>query len=295
MAELTVRMLTLAGFEARNINGVIQVTVDGIEYYVENLPTNIAHGAIPVRVIDKLKNKGIIVLIFDDKSVYVAKLSTDVCINGVWYTRGPCGRYIGHLYDNMYTSFENKWIDRNLYLLCNNYKINIEQINSRSILDANFMPAVANRVNVQNNGLKLVADDPYSGGNHLFTFIHGTIANIVDGVYEYITGDGLFRYLNREKGKTFMYLFDPQTKQYTLANSDETVELIGIDKFEAKKENGLYDEFQINYDLSGIRSLLQVFHYKDIFFILGHPAPIILDARKPGSGEKTKAAVAAVE
>lgn len=292
MAEPTVRMLTLAGFEARNINGVIQVTVDGIEYYVENLPTHIAHGAIPVRIVNKLKNKGIIVLIFDDKSVYVAKLSTDVCIDGVWYTRKPCTRYIGCLYDNIYTSFENKWIDRNLYTSLSYYKTNIKQINSRSILDTNFMPAVTERVNVQNNGLKLVVVDARVEGNHLFTLFRGTIANIVDGVYEYIAVDDPVRYLNREKGKLFMYLFDPQTKQNTLASSDETVELIEFDKIKAKKENGLYDGFRINYDLSGVRSLLQVFHYGDIFFVVSQSAPIILDARKPGSGEKTKVAAA---
>jgi hypothetical protein len=192
----------------------------------------------------------------------------------------------------MYTSFENKWIERNLYLLCNHYTIEIKQINSRSILDVNFMPVVAERVNGQNNGLKLVAVDPRVEGNHLFTLFRGTIANIVDGVYEYIAGDGPFRYLNREKGKTFMYLFDIQTKQNTLASSDETVELIEFDKIKAKKENNLYNGFRINYDLSGIRSLLQVFHYKDIFFVVHHSAPIILDARKPDSGLKTKAAVA---
>jgi hypothetical protein len=175
---------------------------------------------------------------------------------------------------------------------CNNYSSKIKPINEYSVLGNDFMPAVAEQIDIQNDGLKFVAFTPYLKSNHLFTIIYKSLANIVDGVYLNSMQDGPFKYVNKD-GKQFALLTDMQTGEPTLASSDEIVELTRIDKLVATFKDGLYDGFQIMDNLDG--SMLNVLHYKDIFFVLDNPLPIILDARKPKSGLKTKVAIASAE
>jgi hypothetical protein len=174
-------------------------------------------------------------------------------------------------------------------MLCNDYNVNVKPINEYSVLSNDFMPAIADQIDIENDGLKLVSVTSYLKGNHLFTVIY---ESLVDGVYLDSMHDGPFKYMNKD-GKLFALLTDLKTRKLTLASSDEIVESTRIDMIETTFKDGLFDGFKIMDNLNGC--MLNVLHYKDIFFILDNPAPVILDARKPNSGLKTKAAAALAE
>lgn len=174
-------------------------------------------------------------------------------------------------------------------MLCNDYNVNVKSINEYSVLGNDFIPAIADQIDIQNDGLKLVSYTTRLEGNHLFTVIY---ESLVDGVYLNSMQDGPFKYMNAD-GKLFALLTDLKTRKLTLASSNEIVELTRIDMIGTTFKDGLFDGFKIMDNFNN--SMLNVLHYKDIFFVLDNSALVILDARKPNSGLKTKAAAASAE
>jgi hypothetical protein len=146
-------------------------------------------------------------------------------------------------------------------------------------------------MDILNIGLKFVVnDDVWIVSNNLFRYINN---KHVDGKFVKSERDDLFRFVD-ENGKLFALLINPSNSEQTFASSDKVLEFTDIGHFSVKPKNGLYNDFQVKYDVEkfGIR---RIYYYRDMFFIITHDLIVELDARKPGSGEKTKAAVASVE
>ncbi len=101
------------------------------------------------------------------------------------------------------------------------------------------MPATAEQIDIQNDGLKLVSFTTRLKGNHLFTIIY---ESLVDGVYLNSMQDGPFKYVNAD-GKLFALLTDLKTRKLTLASSDEIVKLTRIDMIGTTFKDGLYKDY----------------------------------------------------
>jgi hypothetical protein len=292
-ADAAERALIMARFNAKRINHVVRVIFNGETYYVKKLPATMYYGAELTWANEKIVKKGDINLCFDHIRRFTLKLSTDeIYLYNRSYRLCSGLNYDGHLFNNMYTSYKNKWIVSDAYdNLINRESYKIESFDDYSILDSNFMPAVAEPIDILNIGFKFVVNNGVLiVSNNLFSLINH---KHVDGKFVKSERDDLFRFVD-ENGKLFALLINPRNSEQTLASSDKVLEFTDIGHFSVKPKNGLYNDFQVKYDVEkfGVRT---IYYYRDMFFIINYASIVELDARKPDSGLKTKAAVASVE
>jgi hypothetical protein len=104
---------------------------------------------------------------------------------------------------------------------------------------------------------------------------------IIDGLYSRRFYEcGVFKYEN-DNGEIFICTIDPKTGEASLVNEEKNIKLNKIESYILACEDGLYDGFKIIYR----------FDYTFFAFSRMPYRLVILDARKPDSGQKTKAAI----
>jgi hypothetical protein len=112
----------------------------------------------------------------------------------------------------------------------------------------------------------------------------------------------VFKYEN-DNGEIFICAIDPKTGDASLVNEEKNIKLNRIESYILACEDVLYGGFKINYhnmaelcydydEITGKKTpIIYRFDYTFFAFIRMPYRLVILDARKPDSGQKTKAAI----
>jgi hypothetical protein len=277
---------------------VTQVKIEGENYYVypvtrvNDQNTKFTN----IRIIDRLNGLKIVFNDNDDKTsyeIYLEKYYT--YINGHEYElfRGDEDDVFGYLMDDMYLSFKNRW-------RCGN-----------TLLDTNFMPVDAQKIDIVSAGYKFVAPMGIKCVLNDFTIFGEYIA---DG--EYVRDSelpGIFKFYNKkDKGELFALLSADNGVE--LASNRRIIKLTHqYDCLLKKQHNGLYGGYIIKTKLTsdfmgflivkdntpnGKSAVIdysdctyQIFQYKfTIFALLNNGKLAELDVCAPHSGMRTKAA-----
>jgi hypothetical protein len=309
-AKAAADALTKTGFKVALFNyvNVIRVEIDGIYWYVDNLPELDNYGVlINGRLKTCCKECCGIVIEFDNKTHWEFNLFVDsVGINGYYYTLISKCKYEGHLRGNVFTKYSNVWIRNDLsnYLddLLTDGKLP-DDIDNK-ILNADFTPVESQVVNIKNEGLKFVARLQI-GESKIQTFTlfiteFGETKYITKGKYTYNFSCDIFKYKNGDSDddvvtELFAALINPHNKRVSLASSDKVIALIDVGECIVERDNGQY----VGYEVGGkyITKYFKynkvyptVYKFKDTFFSFKLSKPVELDARMPGSGMRTKPA-----
>ena len=276
---------------------VTQVKIEGENYYVypvtrvNDQNTNFTN----IRIIDRLNGLKIVFNDNDDKTsyeIYLEKYHT--YINGHEYELFRGGEYdiSGYLMGDMYSSIKNRW-------RCGN-----------TLLDTNFMPVNAQKIDIVSDGFKFVSPMDIECVLNDFTIFGEYIA---DG--EYVRDNelpGIFKFYNKkDKGELFALL--SVNDGVELASNKRIIKLTSQYRYLLKKQHGgLYGgyiiktkltsdfmRFLIDGDTPNGKSVViedsdctyRIFRYKfTIFALLNNGKIVELDVCAPNSGMRTKAA-----
>lgn len=234
---------------AKRIN-IVKVTIGADVYYVCPLPEITEYGRIFIHTEYKRfsASRGRIDLYYENGiKCKIALNKSAVEINGVKY----CSEnypHIGHLCGNMYISYENAWIMHMVYSSLNDSKRGLQNLltnierNDLAILDLDFNAKQPIRIDIQNEGFKVVLWTEIRNKD-TFTLINGFIT---DGLYSESGRDDLFKYVN-PIGELTALLVDTQSGGMTLASSTQSVELTDLKSCLIRRENGLYAGFDIKF------------------------------------------------
>lgn len=294
--------------------GVVKILIDQEWWYVRNVFEPRKFGKIFIKSAFKkyiTTNNAELSLYYDDGSVCLVDLSLDkVEIRGKIYCKSRAKTYIGHLINCSYISYVSKWVlDDSFPYLVEKLEDIIEDlkkmdfdIKRSDVLNEDFTPANPMLLDIINADHKLVVAELPCFKIKTFT-LFGHEKYIIDGLYSRRFYEcGVFKYEN-DNGEIFICAIDPKTGEASLVNEEKNIKLNKIESYILACEDGLYDGFKINYhnmaelcydydEITGKKTpIIYRFDYTFFAFIRMPYRLVILDARKPDSGQKTKAAI----
>ena len=172
---------------------IVRLTVNGRVYFIENMPQIANYDNCTKLEINTKYNA--VSFVIDDEIMSARYGSNKVSINGFCYrqlSEFTKVTYKGHLHGNLYTSYENAFIKTGSYpLRINNIRKCTEAESPRdldnppidmgnNILSADdFNPVKAVRVDIKNEGFKLVAEVYIQSIKNMTVFSHMMFANFI--------------------------------------------------------------------------------------------------------------------
>jgi hypothetical protein len=319
-AAAAAKVLRQAGLavEHNEVFDVIKVRVNGFDNYAE-IPDISHYGDVLTgHSIHEYYKLVIVQLQFDHSKIYTIRFNRDILKIGskTYIRKREDDVHIGHLKDNEYYDYQDKWFHA-IQENCSLSASHVEKLYSGgNVLNNNYTPALAIEVDILNTGTKQVVYSynnfhtrhftlfnirhlsqisgdirhlPQISGNH--RYLSQIMINsyyLVRGHYKESKRPDLFRCVD-DDNNTFAILLDGQDN-LILASGTYIVPLINIDNCAVEPdENGLYHGYKVDTKYKAVR----IYCYDDIFFsccMVTNPRFVELEARKPGSGSRTKPA-----
>jgi hypothetical protein len=247
---------------------------------------------------------------YKDNTICTVKLNKyRITINGNDYYLGndeDDTQCIGHIINNVYTCYIDKWFLRQSYPYAVNFNEHVRDLipsaRQEDVLNEDLMPEIQQPVDIQNKGFKLVnlmyrindnGISDFTVFGHRGSITDLSINYIADGKYS-ASGREVFRYLDKNE-EAYALLIDPLTETAELASATKNIKLTIINQYLVSCKNGFYDGFKIKGDTSNLgHNILnvRVYRYGYTFFAVDKFGDVVeLDMYRPNSGYKTKMAI----
>lgn len=287
---------------------IVRLTVNGRVYFIENMPQIDNYDNCTKLEINTKYNA--VSFIIDDEHMSARYSLNKVSINGFCYrqlSEFTKVTYKGHLHGNLYTSYENAFIKTGSYPFNINSIGRFNQIvdfaqdldippidMGNDILSADdFTPVKPVAVDIKNEGFKLVAEVYIQSIKNMTVFSHMMFA---PGAYSLSYHTDLFKYV--ADGKLLALLCDAKTKNASLVNSSQIIDLTDGSNYTVTPNQGLYNGLKIynpddiKYNLYRQTEEVIVYYFEETYFstLRSSNEIVELDMRQPNSGAKTKPA-----
>lgn len=302
---VTIKELKVAGITVEYFDHVeiIKVVIDNKNWYVGAIPDLSAYGSsFKTYEFCEFYNNAVIHLYYHDRENYaeIFLRSVEVTIRGDEYYLINRSEYLnhGHLYNNLYTQYKNIWLKGGLFGdVINRVRREFFRLVESERLELDFTPHVPKIINIKNENCKFILYFCETHSYKTFTvFGDPHMQYIIDGTYMKSGRDDLFKYMNPD-GELFTILNDPIKNEVYLTSDHNSFKLTNISNYLVKKEDKLYNGFEIISDLKLLQykeygDELIIYQYAHIFFafdIENHEI-VEIDMRKPNSGKHTKSA-----